>query len=657
MVDKTTSIQPEPTHTASTFLGLLQSAFWSFFYSGVNRIMIDGAVVGTALLMSYLIRFDGQVPTVYRDQFLLVVPYTILLYLMTNYVWGISKLVWHFIGYKDASIIAGSLASAALLFASLNMACADFFSQPRIPLGIGFLHPILTYIGCIGVRALWRIIYYGKPSRGALIQHAPCRRILLTGAGEAGISLLDELSKRSELEIVGFLDDSLDLQGRTIKGYPVLGTTQDLETVCKINQINEVILSMPSAPNSAVLKLATRCRELSVKLLSVPTLSAIVLGKVSISRLRTVRMEQLLGRESIRDEPDARLITTLQDRCVLVTGAGGSIGSELARQLRVYQPCQLILFDKDENSLHEIYLELQEDFPHVFPIVGNIRELGRTEKLFREWNPAVVFHAAAYKHVPLMESHPREAILNNIIGTHNLVDLANKYQVKTFVLISTDKAINPTSIMGASKRVAEMIVQQYASNGTRTRYCCVRFGNVLGSRASVVPLFQKQIRQGKNITVTHPDVQRYFMTIPEAVQLLSQACWLGQRGEVFLLDMGDPIKIVDLARNLIELSGLVPDRDIKIEFTGLRPGEKLFEELFSDQETGTRSTEHPKIFIVKAPVQEPEVFHHALLELEKAAECDDLESIQRILCDLNIGYQAGGNASQNGTAHPRRNGT
>jgi FlaA1/EpsC-like NDP-sugar epimerase len=367
-------------------------------------------------------------------------------------------------------------------------------------------------------------------------------------------------------------------------------------------------------------------------------------GQVTIDRLRSVNavnMEDLLGRDSISHPKDLdELSRAYRGRRILVTGAGGSIGSELVRQLKQFKPSQLFLLDKDENSLYETACEIKEDFASVTEVVADIRDLDLMEKLFALHRPEVVFHAAAYKHVPLMEHYPAEAILNNVIGTRNLAEVSDRSDVKIFVLISTDKAVNPTSTMGASKRVAEMVVQKFVSRGTRTRFCCVRFGNVLGSRASVVPIFQRQIRQGKNITVTHPEVRRYFMTIPEAVQLVIQAGSLGNRGEIFLLDMGDPVKIVDLARNLIELSGLVPDRDVKIEFTGLRPGEKLNEELLITGEQGIRSTRYSKIFVVEALQREWSLLDTAVADLKEAAHAGDASAIRGVLLALNIGYQS-----------------
>jgi FlaA1/EpsC-like NDP-sugar epimerase len=635
----------QPRLTIGRAFRALERIGHQLFHSKMTQTLIDGAIVGATLLMAYLIRFDGNIPPLYRSQFLFVISFTILLYVAMNYIWGVYGLVWHFIGYKDSGTIAMSLSCSVLLFFALNIIWGETLSHTRIPFGVALLHPMLIYMGWIVTRALWRIVYYHGPSRKSLSQeNTKGKRLLLAGAGEAGLLLLSELSKRPELAIVGFLDDSPELRGRTIKGYPVLGSTQDLEPVIRRCQIDEVILSMPSVSHAVVSKLAARCQELGVKISTVPTLSEIVLGKVNISRLRTVQMEQLLGRESVHYRPNEHLITTFQGRRILVTGAGGSIGSELSRQLAAFSPSQLILLDKDENSLYEVSLELQDDFPNIIPIIANIRDCSRTEKIYRDWSPEVVFHAAAYKHVPLMEDYPREAVLNNIIGTRDVIDLSSKYKVKIFVLISTDKAINPTSIMGATKRVAELIVQQRASYNVEARYCCVRFGNVLGSRASVVPLFQRQIRQGKNITVTHPEMQRYFMTIPEAVQLVIQAGSLGRRGEIFLLDMGDPVKIVDLARNLIELSGLVPDQDVKIVYTGLRAGEKLYEELFGDHADAIRTTEYPKIFVVKEPFHDHLSLDQYLRELENAAYSDDICSIQGVLKALNIGYKPEGSS-------------
>ena len=471
-------------------------------------------------------------------------------------------------------------------------------------------------------------------------------RLIIAGAGEAGLHLLREL-RGTDFEVVGFIDDDRELQGRRIAGLKVLGTTLDLETLLTAHRIDEVVLCMPSTPKAELQRLVVRCHNVSVRTSSVPTLDEMISGRVSpLGELRPVSMEALLGRHSITHPHDlAGLANIYRDRRILITGAGGSIGSELVRQLRRLQPSQLILLDKDENNLYEITCEIREEFDAVAEVIADIRSFDVMEKVFRRFRPEVVFHAAAYKHVPLMEHYPAEAILNNVVGTKNVAELSRTWGVQVFVLVSTDKAVNPSNTMGASKRVAEMIVQSLAAPTSPTRFCCVRFGNVLGSRASVVPIFQRQIRQGKNVTVTHPDVTRYFMTIPEAVQLVIETGALGTNGEIFMLDMGDQVKIVDLARNLIELSGLVPDKDISIEFTGLRPGEKLYEELLIDGEQGALSTKHPKIFVVGALNHDSSQLRSAVAELETAAQAGDADAIYALLRSLNIGYSAGRHAT------------
>jgi FlaA1/EpsC-like NDP-sugar epimerase len=623
------------------------SLFRRLVFSRTIRMLLDGGVVAVALFLSYEFRFDGRIPSSYWEQLHRILPYAILLHVASNHLLGVYSLVWHFIGQRDAGLIASSVTCSAAIFSLLNVLYSGFFHEIRIPIGVSFLYPILVYVGWIGIRALRRVTFRHEPKASTTTSHGHRRRpVLLVGAGEAGLYLSRELSHSFEFKIIGFLDDSPELQGRSVEGYRVLGSTKELEFLVQKHKVDEIILCMPSAANSAVLKIAARCQQIPVRVSTVPTLLEIVLGTVNVGRLRAVQMEELLGRASVSYEPDEQLVSTYRERRILITGAGGSIGSELARQLRKYHPAELILLDKDENSLHETSLELQEDFPKLIPIVANIRDLERTEMIFRTWKPEVVFHAAAYKHVPLMEHNAREAILNNVVGTENVVHLSEKYRVRIFVLISTDKAINPSSIMGASKRVAEMIVQDCASNGTQTRYGSVRFGNVLGSRASVVPLFQRRIREGKSIAVSHPEVKRYFMTIPEAAQLVIQAGSLCRCGETFLLDMGDPVRIVDLARNLIELSGLTPDQDIKIEFTGLRPGEKLSEELFSTSEDRFRNTKYPKIFVVDVPSRRTHSLMQTLTELETAANSDDLRAIQRILTNLDIGYRMNGQKAE-----------
>jgi FlaA1/EpsC-like NDP-sugar epimerase len=612
-----------------------------YLYSKTTQLLIDAAVVGATLWLAYMIRFDGIPPEMERRQFIIVLPLVVTFYVGINVLSGLYKQVWRFVSLTDAAAMAQSVAGAAFVCVLWRSLDPGTFTQGPMPFGVLLIHPFLTFAALVGVRLTRRTLYQRaaarKPPSQVVSVH---RQVLLVGSGEAGLQLLRQI-KDTDFEAVGFLDDAPELQGRSIGGRPILGTIHELESVVERYSVDEVILCLPSVPRPVLQQIAARCAKIPVKASSVPTLWEIMSGNVMINSLRPVNMEALLGRNSVTYPEGLEELTRVYRGCrILVTGAGGSIGSELVRQLKGFRPSWLILLDKDENSLYETACEVREDFANLKDVVADIRDLELMEKVFEREKPDIVFHAAAYKHVPLMEHYPAEAVLNNVMGTRNIAAVSNRCGVKIFVLISTDKAVNPTSIMGASKRVAELLVQEFASVSTRTRFCCVRFGNVLGSRASVVPLFQRQIRQGKNITVTHPDVRRYFMTIPEAVQLVIQAGSLGNRGEIFLLDMGDPVKIVDLARNLIELSGLVPDKDVTIEFTGLRPGEKLDEELLNAGEQGIQSTRYSKICVVEALDRDWSELRNAVGCLEKSAHAGDADGIRHTLGAMNIGYHA-----------------
>jgi FlaA1/EpsC-like NDP-sugar epimerase len=610
-----------------------------FVYNRTNQLTLDALLTAVGLLVAYLIRFDGELPPEFRHQFLQIMPFAAVLGVACNSAVGVYTSIWRFFGLQDAALLA--LSATVMFVVSLgwrDLSPADLLSGGVIPLGVLLPFPWFAFAGMVGGRLARRLLYARTVGRQTPLSQKERRRLLLAGAGEAGLRLLHEL-RDTEHEVVGFVDDAPEVQGRTIGGWRVLGTTGQLETIVRNQRVDEVILCMPSAPTATLHRIVNRCEEISVKTSSVPTLAEIMSDRVRIGQLRPINMEALLGRDSVRHPHDVgSLMSSYAGRRILVTGAGGSIGSELVRQLSRFQPSELILLDKDENNLYEISCEVREDFTAIVDVIADIRNRAAIEKVFQRYRPEVVFHAAAYKHVPLMEQHPAEAILNNVTGTRHVAELSKAFGTEAFVLISTDKAVNPSNIMGASKRVAELIVQSLAAASTRTRFCCVRFGNVLGSRASVVPIFQRQIRQGRAITVTHPDVTRYFMTIPEAVQLVIQAGSLGAKGEIFLLDMGDPVKIVDLARNLIELSGHVPDKDIAIEFTGLRPGEKLDEELLIAGERSVRSTAHSKIFVVGALDADWSHVQAAISDLELAASDGNAEGLHRILHLLEIGY-------------------
>jgi FlaA1/EpsC-like NDP-sugar epimerase len=431
-----------------------------------------------------------------------------------------------------------------------------------------------------------------------MVKESP-KNVLIVGAGEAGVMVIEEMKRHPELNYkpIGFIDDDPEKHGRHTKGIKVLGSREDLPAIISEREVDEVLIAIPSAKGGVIRSMINICEKSRTSFKIIPCLWEIIEGDVSINQIRKVRAEDLLGRESVMIHRDD-IEHFISGKRVMVTGGGGSIGSELCRQIVQYHPKSLIVFSRGENSLYDLGVELGYRFPKlpIELIVGNVEDKGKVDHCIRENRPQAIFHAAAHKHVPFMEQNPEEAIKTNVFGTKNLAESAINWDVERFVLISTDKAINPTSVMGASKRIAEMIIQYFSGMQDQTMFMAVRFGNVLGSRGSVVPLFKKQIGYGGPVTVTHPEVTRYFMTIPEAVQLILQAVSMGAGGEVFVLDMGDPIKMLDLARNLIILSGFVPGKDIDIMFTGLRAGEKLYEEPLSKREN-VDATKMDKIYI------------------------------------------------------------
>ena len=465
-------------------------------------------------------------------------------------------------------------------------------------------------------------------------------KVLIVGAGETGIGVLRALRNHPEKGYVpvGFIDDAPHKVDRSVAGLEVLGTTRDLTYIARKREIDEVVIAIPSAPGGKIRDIIRQCEYRGCQFKIVPNIHAILEGRASVSQIREVRFEDLLNRSTSQMNL-AEVSKYLSGKRVMVTGAGGSIGSELCRQVAKLDPELLILFGRGENSLYHTDIELRESEPQLNRalVIGDIRDNAKVSQVTRKYRPEIIFHAAAHKHVKFMENHPDEAVKNNILGTQNLINAAIKHEVEAFILVSSDKAVNPTSVYGASKRVTEKLVQCKAKqNGTR--FIAVRFGNVIGSRASVIPNFKRQIAKGGPVTVTHREATRYFMTIPEAVQLLIQAGTMGNDGEILMLDMGEPIKILDLAQDLIRLSGLEVDRDIKIEFTGLEPGEKLYEELLTPQE-GVTATKHQRIFVA----QLEQIAEHQLLsqieELSQLADALDLEGIVSKFQELVPTYQ------------------
>ena len=482
-----------------------------------------------------------------------------------------------------------------------------------------------------GLRMLVRLYHeeFFSETRGT------ARRYLIVGAGNAGEALLREMHRRKDVQfdVVGFIDDDPHKQGMSIHGISVLGTVEQLPAICEKQNIDEIAIAIPSASRKELRHVVQICQGTKLKFSTVPSLTDIASGKLQVSQMRNVDINDLLGRDVVQLDL-SKIEAFLKDKVIFVTGAGGSIGSEMCRQVCGFGPKRLLLVEQAENPLFFIERELRKDFPDV-PMEAIICDIGdkvRVDQLFAHYKPQVVIHAAAHKHVPLMEGNPGEAIKNNVVGTRNIADAADANGATDFVMISTDKAVNPTSIMGSSKRIAEMYIQDL-NKTSQTHFITVRFGNVLGSNGSVVPIFNKQIANGGPVTVTHPEMTRYFMTIPEASQLVLQAATMGQGGEIFLLDMGEPVKIVDLARELITLSGFRPGEDIEIEFSGLRPGEKLFEELSIEGEDMI-PTDHPKIAIWKTIAKERDILRTQIEKIVGIAPTQDRTKIVAAIKEL-----------------------
>lgn len=557
-------------------------------------MLIDAGLIVLAGLAGIMLRFDGIPHYKYWSSFSMFFLFTVFFSLVVMYKYKIYHRMWSYasIGELLSIIKCASISSTAVVF-------VFYF----IPLGTGFPRSviILTWVLMIsfigGSRFLWRITrdnYLKSESRIGV------RRALIVGAGDAGAVVAREFKRPNGIQVrpIGFIDDDPQKLSLQLLGLSVLGTREDIPRLVKQYYIDEIIIALPSAPRGVIKEFIKICKDTGVQLKILPGVYELINGRVSVNQIRDVQVEDLLGREAVRVDLE-EIAGYLTDQVVLVTGAGGSIGSELCRQTCRYNPKQIVLLGHGENSIYEIELELRKKFPgiEIETEIADIQDRVKIDNIFSKYKPGVVFHAAAHKHVPLMEKNPEEAVKNNILGTRNVVEAADKVKTNVFVMISTDKAVNPTSVMGATKRVAEMIVQSM-DRVSKTRFVAVRFGNVLGSRGSVIPVFKKQIAEGGPVTVTHPEMVRYFMTIPEAVQLVIQAGAMAQGGETFILDMGEPVKIDDLAKDLIRLSGFEPDIDIPVIYTGVRPGEKLYEELLTEEE-GTLKTKHERIFVAK----------------------------------------------------------
>lgn len=597
---------------------------------------VDAFLLGTSVVLSYLLRFDFSVPSQFRMFLLQVIVLFIVCHFVFLFFFKLYQRSWRHASVLELQHIVESLFFGSISFFLIN-SFVFHFPVPRSVYLISWVVSV-CFIGLS--RFLQRFIYEKERFIECSVKKkTQLQRTLIIGAGEAGKIVIRELKcgKDSPYIPIAVVDDDPRKHGLVIHGIKVVGDRHDIPFLVENLNIQAIIIAIPSAKGKNIREIVDICKKTKCTVKILPCIRDWINGKVHFDVLRDVQIEDLLKRDPVQlDFSD--LSSYIEGKCVLVTGAGGSIGSELCRQLIAFKPNKLILLGRGENSIYEIEQQLKSICPHlhVLPVIADVRDLKRMEHIFRTFRPHVVFHAAAHKHVPLMERYPSEAVINNVFGTKNVAELSDAYGAEKFVMISTDKAVNPTSVMGATKKIAEMIVQ-LLNEKSETSFCSVRFGNVLGSRGSVVPTFKRQIAQGGPVTVTHPEMIRYFMTIPEAVQLVLQAAALCRGGEIFLLDMGEPVKIVDLAKDLIQLSGFEPDVDIPIIYTGVREGEKLYEELLTAQEE-VFATKNNRIFISKAEHVEEESFMFLLHRLEHAAKNDE-ESIIDVLMEIIPTYK------------------
>jgi FlaA1/EpsC-like NDP-sugar epimerase len=556
----------------------------------------DLTAAGLAWLGAYWLRFNLNIPTEFWPSALGTLAWVMPLQALAFWRFGLYRGIWRFASLPDLRRILFAVGVAALL---IPLTLFMFQIKTVVPRSVLVLDPILLLLIMGGSRLAYRA--WKEHRFGALATER--EPIIILGAGGAAASLVRELAQSREWRVVGLLDDMQTKQGRDLYGVPVLGKLDSLARHAEKLNVQHAVIAMPSTSHSVRRHAAQICADANVAALTVPAFDDLASGKVTVSALRKIELDDLLGRDPVQLD-DAGLHQLIHDQVVMVSGAGGSIGSELCRQIARFQPNLLILFEMSEFALYKIEQEFNSEFPdvHILCAIGDVKNPAVIDNLLSQHQPSVIFHAAAYKHVPLMEqSNAWQAMRNNVLGTYMLAHAAQRHGVAKFVLISTDKAVNPTNVMGASKRLAEMVCQSLhatPADAPRTRFVAVRFGNVLGSSGSVIPKFQEQIAHGGPITVTHPDITRYFMSIPEACQLVLQAGLMGDGGEIFVLDMGEPVKIADLARDMIKLSGF-SESDINIVYSGLRPGEKLYEELLADDEH-TLTTPHPKLRIAQA---------------------------------------------------------
>jgi len=605
------------------------------------RVLADLGALTLAYLTAFILRFDGLPPAQMAKRMLFTLPYIVGFEFAILSAFRVTQINWRHVTLRDAVRVGRAVLVSSLLLLTWRLLAPvtaiplPLVAYTIVPMGVIVVNALLACFLVLGVRGGWRLTLEAASQRERAKASPKMVHTLLIGAGAAGAMVAREIRARPDLGIkpVGFVDDEPGLRKTLVEGIEVKGPLEEIKAIAQAAHASQALVTIADLKKSVIQNIVTTCQAAGLVVKVLPNLGQILRGNVLSLDIKDVSIEDLLGRETVSLDQDL-IQNFITDRCVVVTGAGGSIGSEICRQVAQFGPKKLCLVERSEFALFQIEQELGRHFPHlqIEPLLCDICDEPRVEHIFQTMQPEVIFHAAAHKHVPLMEQNPGEAIKNNVMGTALLGRLAKAAKVGKFVFISTDKAINPTSIMGASKRIAEMLLLGHAKESV-TRFMVVRFGNVLGSAGSVIPIFKQQITSGGPVTVTHPEMRRYFMTIPEASQLVLQAGAMGQGGEIFVLDMGEPIKIVDLAHQLITLSGFSPGVDIKIEFTGMRPGEKLFEELGFAEERMSK-TEHTKIFVGRMSTEKGTLDTTDLKELQDLRESTDRQRVREALRKL-----------------------
>jgi FlaA1/EpsC-like NDP-sugar epimerase len=617
----------------------------------LSILLADAVAVVGALYLAYLLRFNFEVPAGSMAALKRMASFLLPIHLVVFYLFDLYRGMWRYTSLSDLLNVIKAVSVSVTVVLLLLLFTRRLEGIPRSVFIIDWMLSIVFVAGLrLAIRWYFRMTSGGLEGERGLRQvigrlgrgQRAAKRLLVIGAGDCGEMIYREIRTDGALRyrVVGFVDDDPRKVGMKIHGVPVAGSVKDLKALKKAFKVDEALIAIPSAGAGEMRTIVAACKEAGIPFKTVPSLGELINGRVTLKAVRDVKYSDLLGREPVHLD-QMQIGAYLEGRRVLVTGAGGSIGSELCRQICRFRPSALILLERAESPLYEIDLELRGTFPdlRINPVLGDIRDRSQLAQAFHANRPEVVFHAAAYKHVPMMEAQPWKAVRNNILGTRNVVETAVAFSVDRFVFVSTDKAVRPASVMGATKRVAELIVQ--GQNGHRaapTRFMIVRFGNVVGSAGSVVPLFKTQIERGGPVTVTHPEVTRYFMTIPEACQLIVQAGAMGRGGEIFVLDMGVPVKIADLARDLIRLSGFEPDQDIRIQYIGLRPGEKLHEELILEGE-GVAPTAHEKILVLRGSGCDQHVLNGKIDALAVLARGQDGEGIKGKLREILPEYR------------------